>query len=139
MAETNSSSTTMRDLLNSVTDAEIIDAMKELYEAKYVPALEWFDKELRNLPEFKNTKNGSIIITESPQKDGSIYYYPSIKYKDDPEKYATDLMPWNELLSYTIDTSYIEKIGKNKLLAFFIHDITFYGWNNNHIESMPFP
>ena len=55
--------------------------------------------------------------------------------KDLPDSYAFELSPWNEILGYELDTRNIQDVGADELCAAILWEMTFFGFEESHVEE----
>ena len=86
-----------------------------------------------------NDRPTRFVIEEVYEDD--ILYYDVSCVVDDQDKYAVDLTPWRETLSYDIHQLIIEyvltgKMSREEMVAHVIAEMTFYGFEEQNIDTM---
>lgn len=86
-----------------------------------------------------NDEPTRFVIEEVYEDD--ILYYDVSCVVDDKDKYAVDLTPWRESLSYDIHQLIIEfvltgKMSREEMVAHVIAEMTFYGFEEQNIDAM---
>jgi len=79
-------------------------------------------------PSVRNTKaDSSIMVARLRDFDGDGFCYSAFVFNGDGERYAIDMIPWDELVAIDISDKSIKLYGFDEVAAEILWDMTFWG------------
>ncbi|AYV78354.1 MAG: hypothetical protein Edafosvirus10_29 [Edafosvirus sp.] len=126
---------TFRSLLASVSDEEVIACYKKQNSNMKVPEKEWFDY-FRKI-ESKDAKDKLEFRVNEKKDLGTGEPYNDISgFSEDGTRFACDLTPWDEIMTFYVNEDDLKKYGKAYVTSLIITDITFHGWTQKTVEKV---
>lgn len=124
---------TFYELLHTVEYDSIWECLRKHYslDGKYFGAYHKAFQDLRSATPSELKEDMLLVVAKVHDEfeDSGLRYEAYGVHPGDPERYALELTPWENWLSYRVLEKSITLYGVDKFVAHALHDLTFFGFS----------